>query len=160
MQILYSCPWKNRLTHKQLKELASAIQRPHPFWTPETLWRAYKQLDRSKVNGSGQRVLTDLVSLVNYAIGNDPDSRSYPDKVREHFASWLSEQEQLGAGFTDEQLQWLHHTAEHIATSLEITTDDFDYVPFSDHGGLGRAWQLFGDTLPQILSELNERLVQ
>jgi type I restriction enzyme, R subunit len=63
-------------------------------------------------------------------------------------------------GFGDEQLQWLHQIAEHIATSLEITTDDFDYIPFSEHGGLGRAYQIFGNKLPEILNELNERLVQ
>src|SRR5207245_2800447 len=67
LEILYSRPWKNRITYKQVKELASAIHRPHPAWTPEILWRAYEQLDRSKVRGSGQRVLTDLVSLVSYA---------------------------------------------------------------------------------------------
>ncbi len=160
LQILYSRPWKTRLTYKQVKELAAAIQRPHAAWTPEYLWRAYEQLDRTKVRSSGQRVMTDIVSLVTFAIGADPELRPYPDKVREQFLLWLSEQEQLGAAFTNEQLQWLHQITEHIATSLEITTDDFDYVPFSEHGGLGRACQLFGNKLPQILSDLNSRLVQ
>jgi type I restriction enzyme R subunit len=160
LQILYSRPWKTRLSLKQVKELAAAIQRPHPGWTPETLWRAYEQLDRSKVRGSGQRVMTDLVSLVNFAIGTEPDLRPYPDKVREQFQAWLSEQEQLGATFTDEQMQWLHQVAEHIATSLEINTDDFDYIPFSEHGGLGKAYQLFGSRLTDILTQLNTRLIQ
>ena len=39
LQILYSRPWKTRLTYKQVKELAAAIQRPHHAWTPENLWR-------------------------------------------------------------------------------------------------------------------------
>ncbi len=160
LQILYSRPWKNRLTYKQVKELASAIQRPHPAWTPETLWRAYEQLDQSKVRGSGARVMTDLVSLVNFAVGNENTLRPFPDEVRERFQAWLSEQEQLGAHFTDEQLQWLHHIAEHIATSLEIHPDDFELVPFFDHGGLGKAYQLFGNRLNEILDQLNERLVQ
>ena len=160
LQILYSRPWKNRLTYKQVKELAATIQRPHPAWTPENLWRAYEQLDHSKVRGSGQRVMTDLISLVSYAIGGDLELRPYPEKVREQFQIWLSEQQQLGATFTDEQLQWLDQIAEHIATSLEINIDDFDLVPFSEHGGLGRAYQLFGNKLPEILGELNLRLVQ
>jgi type I restriction enzyme, R subunit len=112
LQILYSRPWKRRLTYKQVKELAAAIQRPHPAWTPEALWRAYEQLDGSKVRGSGHRVLTDLVSLVTYAIGSDAELQSYPEKVREQFQVWLSEQEQLGAKFSDEQLQWLNQIAE------------------------------------------------
>ncbi len=160
LQILYSRPWKKRLTYKQVKELAAAIQRPHPAWTPENLWRAYEQLDQSKVRGSGARVMTDLVSLVNFAVGNESTLRPFPDEVRERFEAWLSEQEQLGAHFTGEQLQWLHHIAEHIATSLEIHPDDFELVPFVDHGGLGKAYQLFGNRLNEILEQLNRRLVQ
>jgi type I restriction enzyme, R subunit len=160
LQILYNRPWKNRLTFKQVKDLAHAIQRPHPGWTPDTLWRAYEQLDRSKVRGSGQRVMTDLVSLVGFAIGTDAELQPYPDKIREQFQNWLTEQDQQGARFTDEQFEWLSHIAEHIATSLEITTDNFDLVPFSDHGGLGRAYQIFGNKLPEILNDLNARLVQ
>jgi type I restriction enzyme R subunit len=106
------------------------------------------------------RVMTDLVSLVNFAIGNESNLRPFPDEVRERFQAWLSEQEQLGARFTDEQIQWLHHIAEHIATSLEIHPDDFELTPFVDHGGLGKAYQLFGNRLNDIIGQLNERLVQ
>ncbi len=160
LEILYSRPWKTRLTYKQVKELASAIQRPHPAWTPENLWRAYEQLDQSKVRGSGARVMTDLISLVSFAIGTEDNLRPFPDKIRDRFQSWLSEQEQLGASFTDEQLRWLNHIAEHIATSLEIKPDDFELTPFVDHGGLGKAYQLFGNELNEILGQLNERLAQ
>lgn len=45
---------------------------------------------------------------------------------------------------------------DHIATSLSIKLDDFDYAPFSQRGGLGKADQLFGDQLPKLLEELNE----
>jgi type I restriction enzyme S subunit len=41
---------------------------------------------------------------------------------------WPAQIRAINANFTDEQLQWLHHIAEHIATSLEIKTEDFDYV--------------------------------
>jgi type I restriction enzyme R subunit len=47
---------------------------------------------------------------------------------------------------------------EHIATSLSIEPGDFDYAPFSQQGGLGRAAQLFGEQLPKLLDELNEVL--
>lgn len=48
---------------------------------------------------------------------------------------------------------------DHIATSLSIEADDFDYSPFSQQGGLGKAYQLFGDQLPTLLEELNGVLV-
>ncbi len=40
-----------------------------------------------------------------------------------------------------------------------IEPDDFDYAPFSQRGGLGKAHQLFGEQLPSILDELNLILV-
>ena len=54
---------------------------------------------------------------------------------------------------------WLDMIRDHIAASLAISTDDFDYVPFAEHGGLGRAAQLFGDDLTPLLDELNRELV-
>ena len=47
---------------------------------------------------------------------------------------------------------------DHIATSLSIEADDFDYAPFSQRGGLGKAHQLFGADLASLLNELNEVL--
>ncbi|MBM3861567.1 MAG: hypothetical protein FJ395_18230 [Verrucomicrobia bacterium] len=48
---------------------------------------------------------------------------------------------------------------DHIATSCSIETDDFDYAPFAQQGGLGKARQLF-PKLPELLEELNEVLVK
>jgi hypothetical protein len=47
---------------------------------------------------------------------------------------------------------------DHIAGSLSIEPDDFDYAPFLQQGGLGRAHQLFGVELPNVLNELNDVL--
>jgi type I restriction enzyme, R subunit len=35
---------------------------------------------------------------------------------------------------------------------------DFDYAPFNQRGGLGKAHQLFGSDLSTLLDELNEVL--
>ena len=68
LQILYSRPYRQRLTFEEIKKLAETIARPPRVWTPERLWRAYEALDQSKVRGSGRRTLTDSVSLVRFAI--------------------------------------------------------------------------------------------
>ena len=159
LQLLYSVPWRERPTFDLIKELANAVERTPQRWTPERLWEAYQVLDRSKVRGSQQRVLTDLVSIVRFALGLTPELVAYPELVEERFAGWLAQQGQAGRAFTDEQLRWLEMIRDHIAASLAITTDDFDYVPFAEHGGLGRAAQLFGDDLAPLLDELNRELV-
>jgi hypothetical protein len=54
--------------------------------------------------------------------------------------------------------QWLEAIRDHIATSLVIQVDDFDYVPFAQRGGLGKANQVFGNDLVPLLNEMNEVL--
>ena len=54
--------------------------------------------------------------------------------------------------------QWLVAIRDHIANSLSIDQDDFGYAPFSQFGGLGKAYGLFGDRLPELLDELDARL--
>ncbi len=159
LQILYSRPYTQRLTFKEVKELANAIGRPPYQWTPEKLWTAYEALDRSKVHGSGQRVLTDIVSLVRFALHQDGQLVPYPELVRERYAAWLLQQQNAGRIFTTEQLAWLERIRDHFAASLAITVDDFEYVPFVEHGGLGKAAELFPDGLASLLAELNMALV-
>ncbi|NLV25480.1 MAG: hypothetical protein GXY54_11955, partial [Deltaproteobacteria bacterium] len=54
---------------------------------------------------------------------------------------------------------WLVMIRDHIAGNLRIETEDFDYAPFAQQGGIGKVWQLFGDDLNKIIDELNEALV-
>jgi type I restriction enzyme, R subunit len=158
LQILYSRPYKQRLTLKAIHELADAIQSPPRAWTPEFLWRAYEALDKSKVRGSGGSVLADIVSLVRFGLHQEGELAPYRDKVNERFARWLAEQEKNGRRFTDVQRQWLEGIRDHIATSFTIEPDDFDLVPFTQRGGLGKARQVFGQQLQALLTDINEAL--
>jgi type I restriction enzyme, R subunit len=158
LQILYSRPHKQRLRLREIKDLAAAIKRPPHGWTPDILWRAYESLDKSKVHGSGSRVLADIVSLVRYALRQDDKLRPYREQVDERFTKWLASQESNGRKFTEEQRQWLEAIRDHIATSFAIEPDDFEYVPFEQRGGLGKAMQVFGSDFSSLLKDLNEVL--
>jgi type I restriction enzyme, R subunit len=159
LQVLYDRAYRQRLTFKEIKELANAIGRPPHIWTPERLWQAYETLDRTKVRGSGGHTLTDMVSLVRYALHQDDELVPFPEQVNERFAGWLLAQEQAGRHFTDEQLAWLTRIRDHISAAIAITPDDFEYVPFIEHGGLGKATEVFGDQLDPLLADLNQQLV-
>jgi len=165
LQVLYSRPRHARLTFRDIKRLAEAIQLPPLGLSTDALWQAYAQLDRDRVRGAkGTRMLTDLVALVRYTLERDTDREAvlepYAATVERRFEAWLAEQEQRqGHPFTAEQRQWLRMIGDHVAAALSIDTDAFDDVPFNQHGGLGKAYQLFGLELPDILRQLNERLV-
>ena len=48
---------------------------------------------------------------------------------------------------------------DHIAGSVSIELNDFQYAPFNQRGGLARVYAVFGDALPGLLEELNLELV-
>ncbi|HYC90465.1 MAG TPA: type I restriction-modification enzyme R subunit C-terminal domain-containing protein [Thermoanaerobaculia bacterium] len=159
LQFFYAQPHSRRLTFRDIKELAAAIKAPPRSWTPEKLWRAYETLRKDRVRGaSGQRLLTDIVSLVRFAVHKDDELVPFGEQVRERFEQWLAQQRDAGHAFTPEQRRWLEMMRDHIATSLEMTVEDFDLAPFVEEGGLGRAAQVFGGELRRVLDELNGAL--
>ena len=130
----------------------------HPTAGHRGLWQAYETLDASKVRGSGHRVNTDLVSLVRHALGHTDELVSYPELVNERFEAWLDQQQQIGRSFTDDQTAYLSLIKERLSTSLTVAPADLQNPPFSTHGGLGKARQLFGTDLNPLLAELTQAL--
>ena len=157
LQIIYSKPYGQRhLTDQQVQQLAQAIEKPPYHFTTEELWRAYERLDQSKVKGAGpHKLLTDIISLVRFAIGDTATLEPYKETVDQRFREWLNNQENE---FSQEQLAWLKMIKDHIATSLRIEIDDFENIPFQAKGGAIKVYQLFGDMLDTILEALNEQL--
>jgi type I restriction enzyme R subunit len=159
LQFFYSVPHKKRLRFKDIQALANAISSPPRSWTAEKLWRAYETLEKSKVRGaSAQRLLTDMVSLVRFALHQDGELVPHADRVHERYQHWLAQQANRGRTFSNEQVQWLGMMRDHIATSLEIDMDSFDLTPFTNEGGLARVSKVFGRDLKDIVQELNEVL--
>jgi type I restriction enzyme R subunit len=169
LQVLYSKPYKQRLRFEDVRELAEKlvsqveqlrIYQTHPQgWekrVPDELWAAYQKLQTGKVRGAAaDHILTDLVSLVRFAMQRENELVPFPEKVQVNFRAWVEQQQTSGKSFSAEQRKWLEMIRDHIAANLLIETDDFDYAPFAQEGGIGKVWQLFGDDLGKILDELN-----
>jgi type I restriction enzyme R subunit len=157
LQFIYSKPYGRRqLTYREIRELTDALIRASPDFTAERLWSAYHQLESSKVRGAGPaKLLTDIVSLVRFAVGNDAVLEPYLDVVNRRFNEWLERQQKAGKQFTNEQTQWLEDIKNHIGASANIEIDDLENVPFNKKGGAVKAYQLFGANLSLTLDELN-----
>jgi type I restriction enzyme R subunit len=106
-----------------------------------------------------QKVLTDIISLVRFAVGESDVLEPFSETVDNRFEEWLKNQEQSGRKFTPEQREWLDMIKDHIATSLSIGIDDFEYMPFYEKGGAYKAYEVFGQEFDSVLEELNEVLV-
>ena len=158
LQVLYERPYRQRLSFDDIKALAGALSAPPRSLTTDRLWEAYRRLDESRVRGSGQRTLADIVSVVRYAMGAADELVPFADGVRERFAAWLATQQAAGRHLDPEQVSWLEAIRDHVAGSVSIEMRDFQYTPFNQQGGIFRAHQLFGDDLPRLLDELNLEL--
>jgi type I restriction enzyme R subunit len=159
LQILYSKPEGKRLTFKEIRELANAIGRPPRAWTAEHIWEAYETLEQGRVRGHGGKVLTDLVSLVRFTLEQENELVPWTETVNERFEGWVIAQAEAGRTITPVQRQWLELIRDQIAGSLNVSRSDLMEPPFTQHGGLGRALQLFGDDLDALLFDLGHSLV-
>ncbi len=159
LRFFYNRPYRERLRFEDVKALAEAIKAPPRAWTPERLWKAYETLDKNRVRGAApQRLLTDVVSLVRFALRQEEELVPFSDQVRERFERWRVEQEGAGKRFTAEQVHWLEMIRDHVAQSLEVDVEDFDLSPFAQEGGLAKAVQVFGKDFKPLLAGLNEAL--
>lgn len=156
LQVIYS---NKKLHWKALKELAKKIETPPYCLTPAKIWQAYKQLESTKVHGASRNKIADFVSLLKFELGKENELEPFTDSVDKRFSRWLSEQRAMGVQFNQEQLRWLEKIKNHIAESIEITTDDFEYAPFDQMGGLGKVSKVFGNQFEKIMEELSEELV-
>jgi type I restriction enzyme R subunit len=141
-----------------ISELCDSIRQNRPNLSPFHVWDAYERLE--KVTGNRpENELVALVSLVRRVLDIDSILTPYDATVNRNFQTWVMGRHKGNAPkYSEEQMQWLRMIKDHIATSMHMTRTDFDFNPFAELGGLGKAWQVFGDGLDKLLEEINEGL--
>ncbi len=157
IRVFYSQPRRLGLRFQHVKELAEALKRPPLGATPERLWSAFQAVEPQAVRGQCGK-LVDVIALVRHAVEPNTPLVPYTQTVEEHYRQWLAEQEAAGVRFAADQRKWLDAIKDHIASSVSIDTDAFEYGTLFQLGGLGRAHELFGEQLGKILDDLNMRL--
>lgn len=162
LDFFYQQPYQRRaLTFEMIEDLHERLSRPPLMLTTERLWSAYARVNANAVKGANrQRQLTDLISLLRFALGLETELRPFADEVDKRFQTWIFRHNaQRGTAFSPEQTEWLRLMKEHIANSCSISRDDFDYAQLADKGGLQKAWGLFGQDLDVLMNEMNRELV-
>lgn len=160
LQIIYSQPYRKQyLMYDQIRELAEKMSRNG--LNSMIVWKAYAELEKSKVKGeASDKLLTNIISLVRFAIGKQDELAPFTLTVEENFQNWIKSQKDKGIEYTEDQQRWLDMIKAHIATSASIEKGDFDDTPFNQHGGLFKAYEVFGEELEPVLEELNYVLVE
>lgn len=162
LQIIYNQSYgQKRLTYSSIKDLIRALtEKPH-YLTTADVWQAYKRLDASKVKGAPvDQQLTEIVSLIRFALGYDNVLEPFAAKVEQRFNLWVGREKKAGREYSTEQMTWLRTIANFISANAEIGLGDFMNVPsLSDKGGILKARELFGSDLNDMLDELQGALV-
>jgi type I restriction enzyme, R subunit len=167
LQVLYSRPRRLRLTDAMLEDLEAKLKASPDHFTKEALWRAYQiQAETGSVEGAGkagssgkavqgkvQRV-TDLISLVRYAMHTAPVLEPFEAHVHARYATWLAAKSAAGVVFTEDEKSWLAKMRDRIIASGSIDRD-----ALNASNDLGPAWRVFGERLDAVMDELNEVLV-
>lgn len=162
LQILYNQPYgRQRLTYAAIRELVQRLTDPPHYLTTANVWQAYKRLHAAKVRGAPvDEQLTEVVSLVRFALGQTEVLEPFATVVEQRFNLWLGREKKAGREYTAEQVEWLRAIAAFIAANAEIAPQDFQEVPtLADKGGILRAREVLGPELNTMLSELQEALV-
>ncbi|MEX0695750.1 MAG: DEAD/DEAH box helicase family protein [Rhodospirillales bacterium] len=162
LQILYNQPQgKQKLTYAAIRELVTVMTERPPHLTTATVWQAYKRLDAARVRGApvdGQ--LTEIVSLVRYALGQAEALEPFSAVVEQRFNLWMGREKKAGREYTAEQVDWLRAIASFIAANAEIATGDFQDAPgLADKGGILQARKVLGPNLNDMLDDLHGALV-
>src|SRR5439155_6017983 len=162
LQILYNRPRaKRHLTYELIRELARAMENSAYHLAPAEVWKCYARLraDRVRTLEPGE-ALTNLISLVRFASGQQAELAPFPDVARQKFQTWIDQQESASSkSFTTEQRAFLMHIAEEIGANAALEAHDLDHGTLKARGGLPRALALFGkERLPALLEQLNNTL--
>ncbi len=162
LQILYNQPLgQQRLTYAAIRELVNAMLEKPPHLAVANVWQAYKRLEASQVRGAPvDEQLTEVVSLVRYALGQTDTLEPIDAVVERRFNLWLGREKKAGREYNTEQEAWLRSIAAYLAANAEIAPRDFMEVPsLADQGGILGARQVLGNGLNEMLNELQEALV-
>jgi type I restriction enzyme, R subunit len=153
--ILYSRPFKKRLTEESLRELEAKLKPEFGAQPVPTIWNAFEKGGTRSPSAltkikSQTRRFTDLVSLVRTAIEPTTPLEPFEEHVRQRFAAWLDETRSAGITFTSDQLTWLQKMRDYIIASGSVDREHLE----ADNV-LGPIYKAFGEKLWPLMDELN-----
>ena len=159
LTIFYSQPQRrSELTYDMIRAVFDKLKHDRPRLAPLRVWQAYAILDAYKGSQPSSE-LTALVALIRRACGIDATVSPFSETVRRNFQNWIMTRHSGGGEkFNEEQMEWLRMIRDHIVDSFHIDRDDLDMAPFNAKGGLGKMYQMFGNKMDAVITELNEAL--
>ncbi|MDE7254662.1 MAG: hypothetical protein K2N54_00605, partial [Helicobacter sp.] len=157
LSIIYARDYKNRhLTYRVISELATKLERD--FMDIPSLWNAFALRDKDRVSRNPSKNLTNLISLVRYALHHDDRLQDFAIVSISRYNLWIGRCMQKGMRFSPEQEAFLELIRDYIIANGIAEIADIQEICES-LGGLYRAKALFKESLETLIDELGMALV-
>ena len=161
LSIIYNTQYKARpLTYEKIRDLSDKLAAAIPPLEISGIWHAYQLISKDKVRNTKNpaKLLTNLVQLVRFAIGQDEYLEDFSTVANSRFELWKGRQIKRGIEFTQEQQELLEIIKDYIVANAFVNSDDMQDA-LADRGGIFKARQTFGQDLDNILEDLSLALV-
>lgn len=131
-------------------------------WNPAVLDELRQILKRSdfeekqlqKAHQAVYRKLVDVISMIKHAAIEQEPVFSPEERVDRAISLAFK-----GKELSTAQQDWLALIREHLIKNMTISIEDFDIIPlFQRVGGQGKAKQIFGPNLNQLVTDINAAL--
>lgn len=159
LKIYYNKSYKHKLTFKEVKEFAKKLESIPLLKKQETIWRAYRTLNPSKVVENNDYSISDYISLLWFTFEIEDRLEPFKFKIENKFEKWLSEKELNWIKFNNSQIEWLEAIKDEIANNINIENSDFEYWALKQKWWIGWAYWVFWDKLREVIEEMNRELV-
>ncbi|MFW3345399.1 DEAD/DEAH box helicase family protein [Aliarcobacter butzleri] len=153
LSIIYNQSYSKRhLTYEMIKNLTEELKRPPLMLTASKLWRAYEQLDTSKVKKANpDKLLTNIIQVVRYTLGQNEILNGFDEKVNENYERFIKEKE-----YSREQIHLLALIKDKIINNSSVEIED---LKENDQELLLNMYDKFGADYKNVIEELNIKLV-
>ncbi|EKD44649.1 MAG: hypothetical protein ACD_71C00057G0002 [uncultured bacterium (gcode 4)] len=155
----YNHSYKSKTTFEDVKNFAKKIDQIPALRNQSNLWRAYRTLMPEKVIESDSYTNADYISLLTFTLQYIDTLEPYRYRIESRFEQWVQEKERAGVIWTPDQREWIETIKEEIASSLSVSTEDFEYGNLLKKWGIGGAYKVFGNELNGVIEEMNGVLV-
>lgn len=153
LSIIYNQSYSKRhLTYEMIKNLTEELKRPPLMLSTSKLWRAYEQLDTSKVKKANpDKLLTNIIQVVRYTLGQNEILNSFDERVNENYEKFIKEKE-----YSREQIHLLALIKDKIINNSSVEIED---LKANDQELLINMYDKFGNEYKNVIEELNIKLV-
>jgi len=153
LSIIYNQSYaKRHLTYEMIKELNEALKRPPLMLSTSKLWRAYEQLDTSKVKKANPaKLLTNIIQVVRYTLGQNEILNGFDERVNENYEKFIKEKE-----YSREQIHLLAQIKDKIINNSSVEIED---LKENDQELIINMYDKFGAEYKDVIEELNIKLV-